>query len=141
MNSTPHTVIGYATIKLIGGNPLGFLLAFGSHLLADYVGENNSKMSNNKQRFLFDVIPTILLGIFCYFYGGWSEVGLLFLGSFFGNLPDLIDKKMYLTIILPSKFKNTEYLHWQKIAIKLTPNFTKYMGYGLVLIYALIIIL
>jgi len=133
MNATPHTVIGYSVIKLIGGNPLGCLLAFGSHLLADYIGEAKGIVTT-KQRIIFDVIPTIILFISAYLFGGANEVWLVILGSIFGNLPDLIDKKMYLSIMFPTKFKATIYLHWQKIVFTPKPNVTKYLGYALVLI-------
>ena len=127
MNATPHTVIGYSMIKLIGVNPIGCLLAFGSHLVADYVNENG--LRTTKQRIIFDVVPTIILFIASYFYGGWSEVWLVLLGSIFGNLPDLIDKKLYFSIIFPSKFKSTNYLHWQKPIINPTELQTKIIGY------------
>jgi len=133
MNATPHTVIGYSVIKLIGGNPLGCLLAFGSHLLADYIGEAKGIVTT-KQRIVFDVIPTIILFLSAYLFGGASEVWLVFLGSIFGNLPDLIDKKMYLTILFPTKFKVTNYLHWQKVVFTPKPSITRKLGYALVLI-------
>ena len=59
MNATPHTVIGYSMIKLVGGNPLGCLLAFGSHLLADYIGESGG-IKTTKQRIIFDVVLAAL---------------------------------------------------------------------------------
>jgi len=133
MNATPHTVIGYSVIKLIGGNPLGCLLAFGSHLLADYIGEAKGIVTT-KQRIVFDVIPTIILFLSAYLFGGASEVWLVFLGSIFGNLPDLIDKKMYLTILFPTKFKVTNYLHWQKVVFTPKPSITRKLGYALILI-------
>jgi len=133
VNATPHTVIGYSVIKLIGVNPLGCLLAFGSHLLADYIGEAKGIVTT-KQRILFDVIPTVILFIFAYLFEGLSEVWLVLLGSLFGNLPDLIDKKMYLTILFPNKFKVTRYLHWQKVVFTPKPIITKRLGYVLVLI-------
>ena len=133
MNATPHTVIGYSVIKLIGSNPLGCLLAFGSHLLADYIGEAKGIVTT-KQRIVFDVIPTIILFISAYLFGGASEVWLVFLGSIFGNLPDLIDKKMYLTILFPTKFKATNYLHKQKVVFNPKPSITRKLGYALVLI-------
>tara|TARA_R110002012_G_scaffold3625_1_gene17033 strand:+ start:1736 stop:1960 length:225 start_codon:yes stop_codon:yes gene_type:complete len=50
-----------------------------------------------------------------------------------GNLPDLIDKKMYLTILL-TNFKVTNYLHKQKVVFNPKPKITRYLGYALVLI-------
>ena len=133
MNATPHSVIGYSVIKLIGSNPLGCLLAFGSHLLADYIGEAKGIVTT-KQRIIFDIIPTIILFISAYLFGGASEVWMVLLGSIFGNLPDLIDKKMYLTILFPSKFKVTNYLHKQKVVFNPKPKITRKLGYALVLI-------
>ena len=133
MNATPHTVIGYSMIKLAGGNPLGCLLAFASHLLADYIGESGG-IKTTKQRVIFDVVPTVILFIASYFYGGLYEVWLVILGSIFGNLPDLIDKKFYLTIKFPNKFKATMYLHWQKILYNPTPLVVRYQGFAMVLL-------
>ena len=133
MNATPHTVIGYSVIKLVGGNPLGCLLAFVSHLLVDYIGEAKGIVTT-KQRIVFDVIPTIILFISAYLFGGTNEVWLVFLGSLFGNMPDLIDKKMYLTILFPTKFKVTNYLHKQKLVFTPKPSITRNLGYALVLI-------
>ena len=137
MNATPHTVIGYSIIKLVGGNPLGCLLAFSSHLLADFIGESGG-IKNTKQRVIFDVIPTIILLIASYFYGGIAEVWLVILGSVLGNLPDIIDKKLYLATIFPTKFKMTEYLHWQKILYNPKPLVVKYQGFAMVLIVLII---
>jgi len=131
MNATPHTVIGYSMIKLAGGNPFGCLLAFVSHLLADYIGESGG-IKTPKQRVLFDIVPIIILFIASYFYGGSNEVWLVILGCIFGNLPDLIDKKLYLAIIYPSKFKANIYLHWQKVLYNPKPLFVKYQGFAMV---------
>ena len=49
-------------------------------------------------------------------------------------MPDLIDKKMYLTILFPSKFKVTNYLHKQKVVFTPKPSITRKLGYALVLI-------
>ena len=54
------------------------------------------------------------------------------LGSVFGNLPDLIDKKLYLAIIYPTKFKATIYLHWQKVLYNPAPILVKYQGFAMV---------
>tara|TARA_R110000772_G_scaffold188838_2_gene299922 strand:- start:867 stop:1292 length:426 start_codon:yes stop_codon:yes gene_type:complete len=132
MNATPHTVIGYSMIKLAGGNPFGCLLAFISHLVADYIGESGG-IKTPKQRVFFDIIPTIILFIASYFYGGLYEVWLVALGSIFGNMPDLIDKKLYLAIIYPTKFKATLYLHWQKAIYNPKPIFIRYQGFGMVI--------
>jgi hypothetical protein len=102
MNATPHTTLGYTSLKLIGVNPLGCLVAIGTHFLADYIGERG--LYTDKQRIIYDVLPTLIAFVFAYFFGGENEVWLLLLGSVLGNLPDLIDKKLYLSIFLPKKF-------------------------------------
>jgi len=131
MNATPHTVIGYSMIKLAGGNPFGCLLAFVSHLLADYIGESGG-IKTPKQRIIFDIVPIIILFIASYFYGGLYEVWLVLLGCIFGNLPDLIDKKLYFAIIYPTKFKASLYLHWQKVLYNPKPIVVKYQGFAMV---------
>ena len=133
MNATPHTVIGYSILKLVGGNPLGCLLASISHLLADYIGESGG-IKNNKQRVIFDILPTIILFAASYFYGGTHEAWLVVLASIFGNLPDLIDKKLYLAILYPTKFKASHYLHWQKVLYNPKPIIVKYQGFAMVLL-------
>lgn len=137
MNATPHAIIGYSVMKLVGGNPLGCLLAFVSHLLADYIGESNG-IRNTKERIVFDFIPTLICFIFAFIFGGLNEVYLMFLGSLFGNLPDLIDKKLYLSIFFPKKIKSTQYFHWQKVIFTPKPEMTRYLGYYLVTIILLI---
>jgi hypothetical protein len=157
MNATPHTVIGYSMIKLVGVNPLGCLFAFVSHLVLDYVDEKNG-LKTAKERFVYDILPTILLALILFLLFGKSEVYDLFLGSFFGNLPDFIAKKGYfkywyptLQKVIPSltnyletfakvqSFINwamipTSFLHWQKQIINPTPTQTKWMGYALILV-------
>lgn len=137
MNATPHTVIGYSCIKLVGANPFGFALAFCSHLLLDYVNESKG-ITNTKERLIYDVLPSFLTLILLYYFRGSYEAWLFVLGSVFGNLPDLIDKKLYLTIILPSKYKSTNYLHWQKPIINPSPFVTKIIGFVLCILALLI---
>ena len=60
MNATPHTVIGYSVIKLVGGDLVGCLSAFVSHLYADYIGEAKG-IKTVKDRIIFDVLPTVIL--------------------------------------------------------------------------------
>ena len=147
MNATPHTALGYASLKLIGVNPIGCVVAVATHFLFDYVGEKG--IVSTKDRVIYDVLPTIIAFIVVYFTGGISEVAVLFLGSILGNLPDLIDKKLYLPILLEiikihyesiyNKIKDyksikgasvtTNYLHWQRTLINPTLNQTKIIGY------------
>jgi hypothetical protein len=164
MNATPHTVIGYSMIKLADGNPLGCLLAFGSHLVLDYVDEKNG-LKTAKERFIYDVLPTIILGIIMYLLFGKSEVYDLFLGSFFGNLPDFIAKKGYCKYWYPTlqkviprvtnylesfkkvqsfinwAMKPSKFLHWQKQIINPTPKQTKFMGFAMVLVATISILI
>lgn len=133
MNASPHTALGYTALSTLGVNPLGCLVAIGTHFLADYIGERG--LYTQKQRIIYDVLPTIIAFIVVYFVGGTYEVLTLLLGSVLGNLPDLIDKKLYLALFFPKKFKITRYLHWQKLIINPTPTQTRLIGYlALVLI-------
>jgi hypothetical protein len=127
MNATPHTALGYTSLKLIGVNPIGCVIAVITHFIFDYVGEKG--IVSTKDRVIYDFLPTVISFIVVYFTSGISEVGVLLLGSILGNLPDLIDKKLYLTIFFPSKFKMTNYLHWQKTIINPTEKQTKIIGY------------
>lgn len=144
MNATPHTVLGYAAVAtLYVENPLtlfiGFYVAFISHLILDYIGESNGIKTTN-QRLYLDVLPTLVLASICGIVGGWTELGLFIVGSIGGNLPDLIDKKLYLSIIYPNKYKSTEYLHWQKPIINPPGWFTKSIGWILAFIASLILL-
>ena len=126
MNTTPHTLAGYTSLKLIGVNPIGCVVAVITHFVFDYVGEKG--IVSVKDRVIYDVLPTAIAFIVVYFTGGITDVGILLIGSILGNLPDLIDKKLYLTILFPNKFKNTEYLHWQKVKFHPTEKQTKLIG-------------
>jgi len=95
-------------------------------IMAYGVVEQNQQMQTGQQ------LPTIILFIASYFYGGLYEVWLVLLGCIFGNLPDLIDKKLYLAIIYPTKFKATIYLHWQKVIYNPAPIVVKYQGIAMV---------
>jgi hypothetical protein len=136
MNATPHTTLGYTSLKLIGVNPIGCVVAVATHFIFDYVGEKG--IVSTKDRVIYDLLPTVIAGIFLYFYSGVDEAWLLVYGSLLGNLPDLIDKKLYLTIFFPSKFKSTNYLHWQKPIINPKELQTKIIGYVAMILIILI---
>tara|TARA_R110000772_G_scaffold127_2_gene623 strand:+ start:96 stop:506 length:411 start_codon:yes stop_codon:yes gene_type:complete len=107
MNATPHTLAGIIAIKLASTNIyLGCALAMLTHFGLDYINEAGFK---KKDRTIFDMIPLIICFCFSIYTG---NIMLFVQGWFFGNLPDIIDKKAYLTIFFPKKFKSTEYLHW-----------------------------
>lgn len=134
MNATPHTLAGVISIASFPDNlPLGCLVATCSHFLLDYINESGLTFID---RIIYDVIPSVLLILYAIFTG---NLLLLLLGNIFGNLPDIIDKKGYLTIIFPDKFKNTEYLHWQKVLVNPKPIVTK--AIGVISLVILIIIL
>lgn len=123
MNATPHTLAGFSIVSTFENNLLvGIPLAIGSHFILDYINENGFTA---KDRLCFDIIPSMLCYAFALFFGNFW---LFLLGSICGNLPDLIDKKLYLSIFFPKKFKSTNYLHWQKIIINPNAKITKLIG-------------
>ena len=134
MNATPHTLAGIIAIKLAYTNIyVGCALAVLSHLGLDYINEAGFQ---KKDRTIFDMIPLIIcFGVSIY----TGNVMLFVQGWFFGNLPDIIDKKAYLSIFLPSKFKSTEFLHWQTPLINPKVNTTRIIGIISMIIIILII--
>ena len=123
MNALPHTLAGFTIIKTFESNlAIGIPLAIASHFLLDYVNESGLTF---KEKMYFDALPSLLIYIFALLSGNFW---LFLLGSVCGNLPDLIDKKLYLSIFLPNKFKMTNYLHWQKVLINPSANATKLIG-------------
>jgi hypothetical protein len=151
MNATPHSLAGFgsmlATKAIVGNetfgsitlelpillnNPfvipfyywfiIGFPLGFVTHLLLDYINESGL---TKKEDLKFDIIPSVICYAIAFFTGNF---GIFFSGSISGNLPDLIDKKLYLTIFFPNKFKSTRYLHRQKIILNPKPLVTKAIG-------------
>ena len=104
MLATPHTLAGFAVVTAFQDNlAIGIPLAISSHLILDYVNESGL---SRKESFQFDALPSIICYIIAIASGNFW---LFLLGSVCGNLPDLIDKKLYLSIFLPSKFKITSY--------------------------------
>jgi len=131
MFATPHTLAGFAIVTAFQDNlAIGIPLAIASHFALDYINESGL---SQKERFQFDIIPSLVCYIVAIFSG---QFWLFLLGSICGNLPDLIDKKLYLAMFFPKKYKATEWLHWQKILINPTPIQTKALG----IISALIIL-
>ena len=135
MNATPHTLAGIIAIKLASTNIyVGCALAVLSHFGLDYINEAGFQ---KKDRTIFDMIPLIIcFGVSIY----TGNVMLFVQGWFFGNLPDIIDKKAYLSIFFPSKFKSTEFLHWFiKPFIHPKVNTTRIIGIVSMLIILLIL--
>ena len=133
MNATPHTLAGFTIIKTFEDNlAIGIPLAIVSHFVLDYINESGL---SKKEQMYYDALPSVLIYTLALFSGNFW---LFLLGSICGNLPDLIDKKLYLSIFLPDKFKMTQYLHWQKTLINPTANQTKLIG---VVSFELLIIL
>ena len=134
MNATPHTLAGIIAINLASTNIyVGCALAVLSHLGLDYVNESGFKQ---KDRTLYDMIPLII----CFSFSIYTGNLMLFLqGWFFGNLPDIIDKKAYLSIFLPNKFKSTEFLHWQTPIINPKVYTTRLIGIVSMILIILII--
>ena len=135
MNATPHTLAGIIAIKLASTNIyVGCALAVLSHFGLDYINEAGFQ---KKDRTIFDMIPLIICFCFSIYTG---NIMLFIQGWFFGNLPDIIDKKAYLTIFFPDKFKSTEYLHWFiKPFIHPKVNTTRIIGIVSMLIILLIL--
>ena len=159
MKSIPHALAGYSsllatkhfigdgilttidfTIPYLPTTPLtipiriylivGIILGIITHFILDYINERGLSFKDDVK---FDIIPHVLCYIIAFATG---QFGLFLVGSTSGNLPDLIDKKLYLSMFLPKKFKMTQYLHWQKILVEPTPTHTKAIG----IISAIIII-
>ena len=124
MLATPHTLAGFTIVTAFKDNlAIGIPLAIASHLILDYINESGL---SRKESFQFDALPSIMCYIIAIVTG---QFWLFLLGSVCGNLPDLIDKKLYLSIFLPTKFKSTLYLHWQKPIINPNPSVTMGIGF------------
>ena len=123
MNATPHTLAGITSLIIFKDNlAIGCAVATCSHLLLDYINESGLTF---KERIYYDALPSLLLFVVSILTGNFM---LFLLGNIFGNLPDLIDKKLYLSIFFPAWFKSTLYLHWQKPIINPSPVTTKIIG-------------
>lgn len=135
MNATPHTLAGFTIVTTFQDNLfIGVPLAIASHFILDYINESGL---SKKERFQFDIIPSLACYLVAIFSGNFW---LFLLGSVCGNLPDLIDKKLYLATFFPSKYKLTEYLHWQRPFINPTPTMTMNIGFWSAVIIILMLI-
>lgn len=133
MNATPHTLAGFTIVTVFQDNLLlGIPLAIGSHFVLDFINESGL---SKKERFQFDILPSLLCYLFAIFSG---HFWLFLLGSVCGNLFDLIDKKLYLATFYPNKYKYTFYFHSKKKPL-INPKPEITMGIGF--LSAVIIIL
>lgn len=134
MHSSVHGNVGVSIGKTvlaitgvsIFGVILGSFLAFLSHDPVDRLGEKG--YPSMKITLLYEVIPfliTMLLG----FYDGNFWLYLLWYTS--GNVMDLIDKKLYLSVFFPKKFPATYHFkcHRRRPNIQLNLKQTKIAMY------------
>jgi len=135
MFATPHTLAGFTIVTAFKDNlAIGIPLAIASHFVLDFVNESGL---SKKEQLQFDVAPSLLCYAIAIFSGSFW---LFLLGSICGNLFDIIDKKGYLAIFFPSKFKFTYYFHLKrKPPINPKPEIT--MGIGFVSAVILILML
>lgn len=97
---------------------IGITLAIVSHWFLDFLKE---KGMTKKEAIIYDVVPGIPYFLMALFSGYFW----LFMFSWLaGNLLDLIDKKMYLVIFFPKKYKPTYYFHKHKTGIQLSKKQT-----------------
>ena len=124
MYSNPHAAVGLActattffiTKDLNQALWIGLPIAVISHWLMDFLRE---KGMSKTQVIKYDVIPSLVFYLPLFFIG-FEYFWLFFLSWIAGNLLDLIDKKLYLTIFFPNKFKSTRYFHKHKTGLQLT---------------------
>ena len=136
MYATPHTAVGFSIIVMFKDRlEIGIPLAIFSHFILDFIDE---KGLTSKDRLYFDLTPGLICFVLAIITGNFW---LLLLGSICGNLFDLIDKKLYLAIFIPSKFKPTYYFHKHKQIIFPSAKMTKVIGWistiiiGIILFY------
>jgi hypothetical protein len=127
MYSNPHAAAGLmitaATLAITKDENLALLiglpLAVFSHWLLDFLKE---KGMSKKEVLIYDVIPSFFYVILAFLSGYFW---LFMLSWWAGNLLDLIDKKLYLTIFFPKKYKSTTYFHKHKTGIYFSLTETK----------------
>jgi hypothetical protein len=130
MYSIPHAATGLlitTTVYALTQNEtlafaIGIPLAVFSHYFLDFLFEKG--MSKNEV-LIFEGIPTIIYVVLAICSG---HFWLMICSLIAGNFLDWIDKKLYLTVFFPKKFKPTFYFHKHKKGIKFTLNQTKLAG-------------
>ena len=144
MYSNPHAAVGLVltttTYVLTNSEELAFAigipLAIASHYFLDFLFE---KHLSKKEVIEYDVIPSLIYVLLALFSG---HFWLAMFSWWAGNLFDLIDKKLYLTIFFPKKFKATHYFHNHKNGIRFTLKQTKLASVvGTVIIIGMMFIL
>lgn len=102
------------TITYLVGGMVAFLL----HDTIDLLGEKS--YGNTKTTIVYEAVPFSIFSIMAFLSGVWE---MYFYGWFMGNLMDIIDKKLYLSIIFPSKYKSMHLFRCHRRAPKI--NFTR----------------
>jgi hypothetical protein len=96
---TATVAVGSALGSEIGGHITGAFLAYVSHFLLDYLGEHG--YGDNKISAMIEFPHLITFGTLGFISG---HFWLFFLGWVFGNLPDLIDKPLRLSGLVPQEW-------------------------------------
>ena len=130
MHSIPHAATGlvikttvYALTKSeVLAFTIGTPLAVASHYFLDFLFE---KGMDRNELLIFEGMPSIMYILLAICSG---HFWLMICGLVEGNLLDWIDKKLYLTVYFPKKFKPTFYFHKHKKGIRLTLKQTKLAG-------------
>jgi len=117
-----HTAVSYAVgtcITYVTKNPyLGTACVFALHYPIDYLGENVSK-GYQKYEIIFHALY-LTLGII---YNDWI---MFLIYALSGNLMDVIDKKLYLSILYPYKYSHWYIFHKkERNTLKLSKGLTK----------------
>lgn len=127
MYSNPHAATGLVittTVYALTNSEelafaIGLPLAIASHYFLDFLFE---KHLSKEEVLIYDVVPSFI-------YIGLSIISghfwLMMFSWWSGNLLDLIDKKLYLTVFFPDRFKPTHYFHNHTNGIKFNLNQTK----------------
>lgn len=137
MLSTPHTLTGIAIVATVANPILGIGLAIGSHFILDFINESGLSRKDQTHYDMNFSIMGYLISILLFIIDS-RDPGYLFLesrsyyfilGSICGNLLDLIDKKLYLAIFFPERYKPTYYFHLRKKPLlNPPPIITKVIG-------------
>jgi len=96
---TAAVTVGNAIGAPILGHAVGFFLGYVSHFLMDYLGEHG--YGDNKISSLIEFPHLITFGTLGFLSG---HFWLYFIGWVAGNLPDLIDKPLRLTGLVPQEW-------------------------------------
>ena len=96
---TSSVAVGSALGSTFLGHVAGASLAYVSHFLMDYLGEHG--YGDNKISAMIEVPHLVTFGVLGFISG---HFWLYFLGWLFGNLPDLIDKPLRLSGLVPKEW-------------------------------------